>query len=97
MKKIWVNKIYSFEDAERFDENYYLNMTSTERLNIMQFLRESYFKIIKFEKDLKNESRERLRRVVKIIKQKIRLNTVLLEHMQLLSMLNQDIQKTWIY
>ncbi|MCP2518986.1 hypothetical protein NLD30_00895 [SCandidatus Aminicenantes bacterium Aminicenantia_JdfR_composite] len=70
MKKIWVNKIYSFEDAERFDENYYLNMTSTERLNIMQFLRESYFKIIKFEKDLKNESRERLRRVVKIIKQK---------------------------
>lgn len=70
MKKIWVNKTYSFEDAERFDENYYLNMTSTERLDIMQFLRESYFKIIKFEKDLKNESRERLRRVVKIIKQK---------------------------
>ena len=70
MKKIWVNKTYSFKDAERFDENYYLNMTSAERLDIMQFLRESYFKIIKFEKDLKNESRERLRRIVKIIKQK---------------------------
>ena len=33
MKKIWVNKTYSFEDAERFDENYYLNMTSTETVS----------------------------------------------------------------
>ena len=66
MKKIWVNKTYSFEDAERFDENYYLNMTSTERLDIMQFLRESYYKI---NKRLKNESRKGLRRVIKIIKQ----------------------------
>ncbi len=66
MKKIWVNKTYSFKDAERFDENYYLNMTSAERLDIMQFLRESYYKI---NKRLKNESRKGLRRVIKIIKQ----------------------------
>ena len=66
MKKIWVNKTYSFKDAERFDENYYLNMTSAERLDIMQFLRESYYKI---NKRLKDESRKGLRRVIKIIKQ----------------------------
>ena len=66
MKKVWVNKAYSFEDAERFDINYYLNMTGEERLDIMQFLRESYYKI---NKSLKNESRKGLRRVIKIIKQ----------------------------
>ena len=67
MEKIWVNKATSFADAEKFDEDYYFNLTSLERLEIMQFLRESYYKI---KKDLNNESRKGLRRVVKVIKQK---------------------------
>ena len=63
MKKIWVNKARSFKDAEKFDSNYYAAMSRTERLETMQFLRETYHKI----KNLKNESRKRLRRVVKVI------------------------------
>ena len=60
MKKVWVNKIDIWEAAERFDENYYLSMSRTKRLETMQFLRETYFK-------MKNESPKRLRRVIKII------------------------------
>ena len=67
MEKIWVNKATSFADAEKFDEDYYFNLTSLERLETVQFLRESYYKI---KKDLNNESRKGLRRVVKVIKQK---------------------------
>ena len=67
MEKIWVNKATSFADAEKFDEDYYFNLTSLERLEIMQFLRESFYKI---KKDLNDESRKGLRRVVKVIKQK---------------------------
>ncbi len=64
MKRIWVNKVDTFEAAQRFDELYYLSMSRIERLETMQFLREIYFKI----KDgKKNESRKRLRRAVKII------------------------------
>ncbi len=67
MEKVWVNKAASFADAEKFDEDYYFNLTSLERLETVQFLRESYYKI---KKDLNNESRKGLRRVVKVIKQK---------------------------
>lgn len=66
MRKIWVNKVNSFEEAEKVDEDYYLKMTPSERLDIMQFLREVYFKL---KKDVENESREGLRRCVEIIKQ----------------------------
>ena len=61
MKKIWVNKTDTFEAAERFDENYYLSMSRTKRLETIQFLREICSKF------LENESRKRLRRVIKII------------------------------
>lgn len=64
MKKIWVNKTETFESAERFDESYYLSMSKTERLETVQFLRELYFKIKNSEA---NESRKRLRKVVKVI------------------------------
>lgn len=67
MKKIWVNKANSFKAAERFDNDYYLKMTSSERLETVQFLREEYFKI---KKGLRNEDRKRLRRVFRIIEQK---------------------------
>lgn len=67
MKKIWINKSNSFKEAEKFDENYYRQMTATQRLEIMQFLRELNFKL-KSEK--RDESRKRLRRFIRIIQQK---------------------------
>jgi U3 small nucleolar RNA-associated protein 14 len=67
MKKIWVNKADSFKKAEEFDQEYYQKMTPFERLDIMQYLREIYFK---FKRKAKHNGRIRLRRVLKIIKQK---------------------------
>lgn len=63
MKKIWINKAKSFKQAEKFNQNYYLKMTETERLEIIQFLREMRNKI----GGRKHENREGLRRVIKII------------------------------
>jgi hypothetical protein len=57
--KIWVNKANSFRSGERFDEEYYLSMSRSERLEIVQYLREMVFKI---KKEGKGESRKRLRR-----------------------------------
>ena len=64
MKKIWVNKTNSFKNAEKFDYDYYLNMTTSKRLETMQLLREIYPKI---KKGYKSENREGLRRVIKVI------------------------------
>jgi len=44
MKKIWVNRTRSFEDAWYFDNAYYLSLSSTERIESVQILREEYFK-----------------------------------------------------
>lgn len=66
MKKIWVNKAGSFRSAERFDEEYYLGLSRSERLEIIQHLREIYFKI---KKEGKGESRKGLRRLIKIVQQ----------------------------
>ena len=66
MKKIWVNKAKSFEEAQNFDNAYYLSLSSTERVENVQFLREEFFKShgLKFSEDGK-----RLRRVFRVIKQ----------------------------
>lgn len=64
--KIWVNKASSFRSGERFDEEYYLSMNRSERLEIMQFLRERYFKI---KKGRKGEGRKRLRRSIRVVQQ----------------------------
>ena len=64
MPRIWVNKARSFEEAEKFDENYYLAMSEVERLETVQYLREMYYKM---KGNLKDEGRERLRRIIKII------------------------------
>lgn len=66
MKKIWIVKTNSFHAAQEFDDNYYLKMTSSQRLEIMQFLREVNNKL---NKERVNESRKRLRRSIKIIQQ----------------------------
>lgn len=39
MSKIWVNKTNSLKDAEKFDNDYYFNMTASKRLETMQLLR----------------------------------------------------------
>lgn len=62
-KRIWVNIAHSFKEAEDFDDKYYFLMSPQERLSDVQFCREIYAKI-------KNASRRRFRRVIKIIKQK---------------------------
>jgi len=66
MKKIWIKRFASPQEADRSDENYYLSMTPVERLDTLQFLREIY---TKFAKGKKHESGQRLRRVVKILQQ----------------------------
>jgi hypothetical protein len=64
--KIWINKTNSFEEAQQFDDSYYLSLSAAERLETVQFLREEYRKL---NKDQDHEDRERLRRVFKLIKQ----------------------------
>ena len=63
MKKIWVNKANSFEEAGKFDKKYYRSMSKIEKLDTMQFLREIYHKM----KGSKNAVGKRLRRIIKII------------------------------
>lgn len=63
MKKIWINKAGSFNEVEKFNKDYYLAMSRIERLEIVQFLREIYYKFGRG----KNENRKRLRRFIKIV------------------------------
>lgn len=63
MKKVWINKAKSFREADNFDVKYYMKMSSSERVDTMQTLREIYLKF----KAHKNENGKRLRRVIKII------------------------------
>ena len=66
MKKIWVHKTNSFDSAARFESLYYSKMNVRERLETVQFLREIYFKL---NPRLKNESRKRLRRLIRVTQQ----------------------------
>ena len=66
MKKIWINKARSFKEAQRFDNAYYSNLSSAERVESVQFLREEYFKSYGLKL---SENGKRLRRVFSIIKQ----------------------------
>ena len=66
MKKIWVNRAKPFEEAQKFEDAYYAGLSSAERVEIVLFLREEYFK----SHGLKSrEDGKRLRRVFRIIKQ----------------------------
>ena len=66
VKQVWVNKAGSFKEALDFDTAYYSGLSSEERVEGVQILREEYFKSkgIEFREDGK-----RLRRVFRIIKQ----------------------------
>jgi len=66
MKKIWVNKARSFEEAQAFDRKYYMRLSSLERVEIVQMLREAFFNSIGLKS---HEDGKRLRRVFRIIKQ----------------------------
>lgn len=66
MKKVWINKSESIEEAESFDRDYYAKMTSSERLETVQLLRESHAKL---KRGIKNDGGKGLRRVLRIIKQ----------------------------
>jgi len=57
----------SFKEAERLDDEYYIRESPEERLSDIQFCREQYFIIKGIDID---ESRKRLRRVFRVIKQK---------------------------
>jgi hypothetical protein len=63
-KEMWVNKSRSFEDAERFDSAYYLSLSSAERVETVQLLREQYFKAAGIRVD---ENGKRLRRVLAVV------------------------------
>ena len=64
MKKIWIHKADSFKKAKDFEAKYYSDLSGSERINTVQFLREQYFKL---RGRLKDESRKGLRRSLKII------------------------------
>ena len=64
MKSIWAHKTNSFKEAEAFDCKYYLSMSSSKRLEIVQLLREQYLKL---KKQVNYEGRKRLRRSIKIV------------------------------
>ena len=67
MRNVWMRKVDSYEEAQSLDKEYYLSMSPKKRLEIVQTLREEYYKIKKGSK--KSENRKRLRRVIRIIKQ----------------------------
>ena len=66
MKRIWINKAGSFKEPQNFDNEYYLSLSSAERVEGVQILREEYFKSngLEFREDGKI-----LRRVSRVIKQ----------------------------
>ncbi len=66
MKRIWVNKAGSLEEANKFEAEYYKGLSSEVRVETVQLLREMHFKStgLKF-----REGGKRLRRVLSVIKQ----------------------------
>ena len=66
MNRIWANKAESFAAAERFEKEYYKNLSAFERLDNLQFLRETYFKTCGI---VIGENGKRLRRVLSAVEQ----------------------------
>lgn len=65
IKKRWVNKARSPQEAVAFDLRYYLAMTPGERLAVIQYLRELGRK---FPRNIRHgSSRKGLRRVVTVV------------------------------
>lgn len=64
-KKMWIKKANSLSKAKQFNNKYYASRSPEECLSDIQICREQYFLMKGID-----ESRKRLRRVLKIIKQK---------------------------
>ena len=65
-REIWINKANSFEEAQEFDTAYYLNLSSSERVETVQILREAHFKSTGL---FGSENGKRLRRVLRVVQQ----------------------------
>lgn len=63
-RKWFVNKAYSFKEAENWEDRYYASLTPQERLSDIQICRDNYYKF----KGI-NARRKRFCRVFRIIKQ----------------------------
>jgi hypothetical protein len=67
MKKWWIRKAKSWEEAQEQDDEYYRLSSPEQRLSDIQFCREMYFKL----KGINiNEVRKGLRRFFKVTEQK---------------------------
>ena len=66
MKRIWVNKVGSLEEANKFETEYYKGLSSEKRVETVQLLREAHYKSAGF---TLGEDGKRLRRVLSITKQ----------------------------
>lgn len=62
MKKIWVHKARSVEEAERFERKYYRAMSANERVETVDWLRQVVARKLK-----KSNGGTRLRRVITIV------------------------------
>ena len=71
MPKIWMRKAKSFSEAQEQDIVYYLNLSAEERIEIVQFLREQYYK---FARVNLSKSGKGLRRTVRVVQQMPRSN-----------------------
>jgi hypothetical protein len=66
-KTIWLNKANSLKEAQKFDAAYYLKLSSKERVEAIQHLREAHFKSTGMSI---GENGNRLRRIIRIIELK---------------------------
>ncbi|MHC4457341.1 MAG: hypothetical protein ACYS0I_09665 [Planctomycetota bacterium] len=66
-KTVWLNKANSFKEAQKFDAAYYRRLSSKERIETIQLLRENHFKSTGMSI---GENGKRLQRVVRIIELK---------------------------
>ncbi len=65
-REIWINKATSFDEAQKFETAYYLNLSGAERVETVQILREAHFNSNGL---FRRENGKRLRRVLRVIKQ----------------------------
>ena len=65
-REIWINKANSFDEAQKFETAYYLNLSSAERVETVQILREAHFNSNGM---FRRENGKRLRRVLRVVKQ----------------------------
>ena len=72
LKHIWLKKFNSFRKADAADIQEYINMSPNKKLELMQYLRESYYKL---DKKMYNESKKGLQRTIKIIYRLVQQHT----------------------